>query len=52
MRLADEGHHVMLAVRIERNVAHENHVVITVDLAEDAVQNVFRFSPYPLNSSS
>ena len=40
MRLADEGHHVVLAMGGERNVAHEHHVVVALDLLEHAVENV------------
>ena len=42
MRLADERHHVVLAVRVERDVAHQHEIVIGADLAEGAVEHVGR----------
>jgi NifU-like protein involved in Fe-S cluster formation len=42
MDLADEGHHVVLAMRIERDVADEDHVLVAVDLLEDALEHVAR----------
>ena len=38
MGLADEGHHVVLAMRIEGDVADEHHVVVAVDILEGAVE--------------
>ena len=40
MRLADEGHHVVLAMRIEGNVADEHDIVIAADVFEGALERV------------
>ena len=42
MRLAHERHHVMLAMGVERDVAHQHEIVVTADLAEGALQHVGR----------
>ena len=42
VRLADERHHVVLAVRIERDVAHQHHVLVAADLLEGRRQHLGR----------
>ena len=42
MRLADERHHVVLAVGIEGDVADEDDVVIAADILEGALERVVR----------
>ena len=42
VRLTDERHHVVLAVRIERDVAHQHEIVVLADLAEGAIEHVGR----------
>ena len=42
MRLAKERHHVMRAMREERNVLHKNEIVVTGDLLECPRQDVLR----------
>ena len=39
VRGADERHHVMFAVRVKRNVAHQHHVVVAAGLRERAVED-------------
>jgi hypothetical protein len=40
MRLADDRHHMVLAMREERNVFHQHHVVIAGDFLEGAAEHV------------
>ncbi len=40
VRAADDRHHVVLAVRIEGDVAHHDHVVEGADLAEGTVEHL------------
>ena len=42
MRLADERHHVVLAMRIEGDVPHQHDVVIALDLLESPVEHLGR----------
>ena len=42
VRLADERHHVVLAVGVERDVADEDHVVVGADVLEGAVERLVR----------
>jgi NifU-like protein involved in Fe-S cluster formation len=42
MRLAEERHHVMLAVRIEADVPHQDEIVIARGLAKGAVKHLDR----------
>ena len=42
MRPADEGHHVVLAMGEEGDVADEHDVVVAADLLEGAAQRIFR----------
>src|SRR5262245_14662014 len=42
MRLAHEWHHVMLALAIEGDVAHQHEVVVSADLVEGAVEHLGR----------
>ena len=42
MRLAGERHHVMLAMRIERNIAHQHEVVVAAGFREGAVEHLGR----------
>ena len=42
VRLASEGHHVVLAMRVEGDVAHKHEVVVPADLAESAFQHIHR----------
>ncbi len=39
VRLAEERHHVVLAMRVERDVAHEDDVAVAFDLLEDVVKS-------------
>ena len=42
MCLARERHHVVFAMRVKRNVAHEDHVIVAVNIAENLVEYIFR----------
>ncbi len=42
VRLAGERHHVVLAVRIERDVAHQHEIVVAAGLRERAVEHLGR----------
>jgi microcompartment protein CcmK/EutM len=45
MRLADEGHDVVLAMRKKRDVAHQNQIVVAFDLGEYALQDFLGILP-------
>ena len=45
VRLADERHHVVLAMRLERDVAHEHDVVVAADFLEDPVEDLGGLRP-------
>src|SRR5262249_54469 len=45
--LADERHHVMLAVGVEGDVAHQHEVVVAADLVEGAVEHLGRALAIP-----
>src|SRR6185503_11434729 len=40
VRLADDRHHVVLAVALEADVGHDDHLVVALDLAERAGEHV------------
>jgi len=48
MGLAVERHHVVLAVRIEADVAHQNEIIVTAGLGEGAVQHLYGALPVSL----
>src|SRR5690606_33744333 len=42
MRLADDRHHMVLAMRMERDVLYEDEIVIAADFLENRTEDFFR----------